>query len=73
MPKTHVDLWNEPKEALVGRVSRLIKVESHMPAEDAVAAGVDPICYLGNSLADSLVDGIIERVQVTRGDARRVG
>eukprot|EP00959_Pyramimonas_sp_CCMP1952_P116032 2425722-Pyramimonas_sp.AAC.1 len=44
-----------------------------MSAVEAVAAGIDPISYLGNSLADSFVDGIIERVQVSRGDALRAG
>ncbi|CAK0808313.1 unnamed protein product [Prorocentrum cordatum] len=73
MPKTHIDLWNELKVAMVGRELWMIKVESHMSAVEAVAAGIDPISYLGNSLADSFVDGIIERVQVARGDALRVG
>ncbi|CAK0808026.1 unnamed protein product [Prorocentrum cordatum] len=71
--RTHVGLWCEVRELIKGKELDLLKIESHMSAKDAVDAGVDPIDYIGNVLADDFVDGIIERVQVARTQARTLG
>ena len=44
-----------------------------MTAAEAVSAGVDPVHYLGDALADQFVEHIVEDVQVPKAEARRVG
>ncbi|CAK0885715.1 unnamed protein product, partial [Prorocentrum cordatum] len=61
------------RELIKGKELDLVKTESHISAKDAVDAGVDPIDFIGNVLADDFVDGIIERVQVPRAQARTLG
>ncbi|CAK0907611.1 unnamed protein product [Prorocentrum cordatum] len=73
MPKTHVDLWKEVKQGIIGKQVEIIKVESHMSAQEALDAEVNPIDWLGNVLADDFVDGIAEAAQVPRAQARSVG
>ncbi|CAK0791013.1 unnamed protein product [Prorocentrum cordatum] len=73
MPKTHVDLWKEVKQGIIGKQVGIIKVESHMSAQEALDAEVNPIDWLGNVLADDFVDGIANSVQVPRAQTRSVG
>ncbi|CAK0891739.1 unnamed protein product, partial [Prorocentrum cordatum] len=73
MPRTHVDLWKEVKQGIIGKQVEITKVESHMSAQEALDAEVNPIDWLGNALAGDFVDGIAESVQVPRAQARSAG
>ncbi|CAK0828241.1 unnamed protein product [Prorocentrum cordatum] len=73
MPKTHVDLWKEVKQGIIGKQVEIIKVESHMSSQEALDAKDNPIDWLGSVLADDFVDDIAESVPVPRAQARSVG
>ena len=58
-PKSHLDVWQSIQDLLLQFPSRevvLVKVESHRDVSEVSCAGVEPLLYLLNELADSIAN-----------------
>ena len=75
LPDTHVDLWRRLGETLNQNSTkglRVIKVESHLSAEEALQQGVDPASYSVNSIADEAAKKLADEFRVSKADRCRV-
>ncbi|CAK0854219.1 unnamed protein product [Prorocentrum cordatum] len=55
-PDTHVDVWRRLGETIANHPDkglRVLKVESHLSADEALEQGVSPASFLVNSIADA--------------------
>ena len=59
-PASNHGLWKEVAELARGLPVRLVKVESHQSAADAIAAGTLPVHHLANSVADKVAERAAE-------------
>jgi hypothetical protein len=62
--RTHAHRWKLFWEAAAGREIRVTKIKSHTDRATAIQAGVDPLHWLANSVADELAEEGARRAQL---------
>eukprot|EP00959_Pyramimonas_sp_CCMP1952_P234758 4905058-Pyramimonas_sp.AAC.1 len=74
-PDTHVDVWRRFGETLAKHPSRgirVLKVESHLNAEEAIEQRIDPATLFVNAIADTAASRLAEKFRVSFADRCRV-